>query len=168
MRYKSIEGYKYPYRVSDEGDVERQWPNGKWKKLKPYEFFAVEQHTAAGIAIPNHREFCAGLVHQLHGAPVADAFLGGTPPGALRVHKNGMQQDNAVENIIFLTRSASPSEPPAPARRRMVPMVKAQAFCFIGSVGFVEGAFCGVGMNVATVIAPACGFVPQCQSYDIA
>ena len=36
---------------------------------------------------------------------VADAFMGGTPPGMLRVHKNRMRHDNAVENIVFMTRA---------------------------------------------------------------
>lgn len=99
MRYKSIEGYKYPYRVSDEGDVERQWPNGKWKKLKPYPY---NKRWLVELKLPE-----GGQKRVLVAKLVADAFLGGTPPGALRVHKNGMQQDNAVENIIFLTRSAS-------------------------------------------------------------
>jgi hypothetical protein len=36
---------------------------------------------------------------------VVDAFMDGTPPGMVRFHKNGLKQDNAVENIIFMTRS---------------------------------------------------------------
>ena len=99
MAWKMIEGYKYPYRVSDEGEVERQWQNGKWKKIKPYPYnkrWLVELKLLDGgrKRVP---------VSEL----VADAFMGGTPPGMLRVHRNGMQQDNAVENIIFLTRSQS-------------------------------------------------------------
>jgi len=44
---------------------------------------------------------------------VVDAFMGGTPRGMLRVHRNGNKSDNAVENIIFL--------PPGEAAKRHRP-----------------------------------------------
>lgn len=99
MRYKNIEGYKYPYRVSDEGDVERQWSNGEWKKLKPHRYRRIWR---VELKLPE-----GGQKRVAISKLVVDAFMGGTPPGMIRVHKNGMGQDNAVENIIFLTRTQS-------------------------------------------------------------
>lgn len=100
MAWKLIEGdWRYPYRVSDQGEVQKQLPSGQWRTLKPYPYFKqwrVELRTQDG---GRRRELVSKLV--------VDAFMGGTPPGLLRVHKNGMQQDNAVENIIFLPRSAA-------------------------------------------------------------
>lgn len=93
--WKMIDGYRWPYRVSDYGDVQKFYA-GKWRTLKPYlyggwcyklQLWADETHVKR---VP---------VSQL----VADAFLGGTPPGMRRVHKNGMMQDNSVYNIVFMT-----------------------------------------------------------------
>lgn len=94
MEWRTLDGYRYPVRVSDQGDVERQLPNGKWRKLTPYR---DKQHSwRVRPYLPNGKRRSES-VSKL----VADCFLGGTPPGMCRVHKNGMQHDNAVENIVF-------------------------------------------------------------------
>lgn len=94
--WKLIEGYKYPYRVSDQGDVQRQFPNGKWRTLKPYE---NRKQMRVGMWLPD------GTLKRVQVAKlVVDYHMGGTPPGKCRAHKNGMYTDNAVENIVFLTR----------------------------------------------------------------
>ena len=65
--------------------------------VQPGKLSAVEHQGAAGIALPDHREFCAGLVHQLHGAPVADALLGAVEEQAvLRDH----QRQTAVDQQL--------------------------------------------------------------------
>ena len=97
MTWKLIEGnWRWPYRVSDQGDVQRQIQNGTWKSLKPYPYngqWRVELLTLGG-----------GRQRVQVSKLVVDAFKGGTPPGMLRVHRNGMTHDNAVENIIFMSR----------------------------------------------------------------
>ncbi len=92
-RWKELEGYKYPYRVSDEGEVQKQLKNGKWVTLKPYPYSGQYR---VQLWLPDG-SWKRVQVSKL----VVDAFLGGTPPGMLRVHKNGMKRDNAVENITF-------------------------------------------------------------------
>lgn len=95
--WKAIEGYMYPYRVSDQGEVQKQEPNGKWRSLKPSSYrgaWKVHMVTKNG-------KFKNVAVSKL----VVDAFLGGTPKGKCRVHKNGMRQDNAIENLVFMTQS---------------------------------------------------------------
>jgi hypothetical protein len=98
MRWKLIPGeWRWPYRVNDQGVVQRQHPDGAWKTLKPYPYqnqYRVEMHQPDNTI---KRVQVAKLV--------VDAFMGGTPPGMVRFHKNGLKQDNAVENIIFLTQS---------------------------------------------------------------
>lgn len=97
MAWKMIEGYRYPYRVSDQGEVQRQYPSGKWKTLKPY---MNNNQARVGLIRPDgtrKRAQVSGLV--------VDYFMGGTPPGKLRVHRNGLKLDNAVENIVFMTRA---------------------------------------------------------------
>lgn len=97
MEWRLIEGnWRWPYRVSDQGEVQKQNQSGKWKTLKPYPYsgqWRVELRTADGMS---KRVQVAKLV--------VDAFMGGTPPGMCRVHRNRLKNDNAVQNIIFLTR----------------------------------------------------------------
>lgn len=95
MAWKIINGYRYTYRVSDQGEVQKQRDNGSWKTLKPYPY---NDQWRVSLRLPNG-EIKKVQVIKL----VTDAFLGGTPKGMLRVHKNGMKQDNAVENIMFAT-----------------------------------------------------------------
>ena len=98
MAWKMIEGtWRWPYRVSDRGEVQKQLPSGEWKPLKPYPYSGqwrlqmwVDEKTWKRVQVSKL---------------VADAFMGGTPPGMLRVHRNGLKQDNAVENIIFMPRA---------------------------------------------------------------
>lgn len=100
MRWKLIEGdWRWPYRVSDQGDVQKQLPTGEWQTLKPY------QYTTGGQwRVPLCRS--DGTRPRLEVSKlVADAFMGGTPAGMFRVHKNGLKHDNAVENLVFMTRA---------------------------------------------------------------
>lgn len=95
--WKLLEGYKYQYRVSDGGEVQKQLPNGSWKTLRPYAYngqFRVQLWMPDGY---RKRVQVSKLV--------VDNFMGGTPPGMLRVHKNGMKRDNAKENIEFMSRA---------------------------------------------------------------
>lgn len=100
MAWKLIEGdWRWPYRVSDEGEVQKQLPSGKWQTLKPYQYsgqWRIHMWLADGT-------WKRVQVSKL----VADAFMGGTPPGMMRVHRNGMKNDNAVENIVFMTPAQS-------------------------------------------------------------
>lgn len=95
--WKLLDGYKYPYRVSDEGEVQKQLPNGSWKTLKPYPYSGQYR---VQLWLPNGT-WKRVQVSKL----VADSFMGGTPPGKFRIHKNGMKRDNAVENLEFMSRA---------------------------------------------------------------
>lgn len=96
MRWKLIPGdWRWPYRVSDQGDVQKQLPSGEWKTLKAYPYsgqWRIQMWRSDGT-------WRRIQVSKL----VADAFMGGTPLGMMRVHRNGMLHDNAVENIVFMT-----------------------------------------------------------------
>jgi len=96
-RWQVIDGYKYIYRVSDQGDVQKRLPSGSWKTLKPY-FYSGQLRVHLWLPDGSWKRVQVSKI-------VADAFLGGTPSGMLRVHKNGVKSDNAAENIIFLTRA---------------------------------------------------------------
>lgn len=36
LMWKQIDGYRFPYRISDLGEVQRQMPDGGWKPVKPW------------------------------------------------------------------------------------------------------------------------------------
>lgn len=97
MEWRTLDGFRYPVRVSDRGKVQKQLPNGEWITRNPYHArgqWRIDLYLANG----KRKTFAVSKL-------VADAFLGGTPPGMCRVHKNRMKHDNAVENIIFLSHS---------------------------------------------------------------
>ena len=103
MAWKLIKGYKYPYRVSDQGEVQKHISGDKWVPITPWphgygSLYCVWLQGLDGVRV-------RVSVSQL----VADAFLGGTPPGMRRAHRNGMRQDNAVENIVFVAPSELPT-----------------------------------------------------------
>ena len=98
MAWKIVEGtWRWPYRVSDQGEVQKQLPSGEWKTLKPYPY-SGQWRLQMWV---DEKSWKRVQVSKL----VVDAFMGGTPPGMLRVHRNGMKHDNAVENIVFMPRS---------------------------------------------------------------
>ena len=35
MVWKQIDGYRYAYRISEDGEVQRKMPDGKWIALTP-------------------------------------------------------------------------------------------------------------------------------------
>ena len=93
--WKQIDGFRWPYRVSDQGEVQKYF-RGKWRTVKAYPYNGDQWRVQMWLPDGTWKRV---LVSKL----VADAFLGGTPPGMVRVHKNGAKQDNAVENIVFMT-----------------------------------------------------------------
>lgn len=98
MAWKLIAGtWRWPYRVSDQGVVQKQLPDGTWQTIKAYPY-SGQWRIQLWV---DEKSWKRIQVSKL----VVDAFLGGTPHGMLRVHKNGMKHDNAVENIIFMPRS---------------------------------------------------------------
>ena len=111
-----IDGYRWPYRVSDFGEVQKL-DRGKWRTLKPYCYAGWCYKLQMWV----DETYCIRVpVSKI----VADAFLGGTPPGMRRVHKNGMKQDNSVYNIIFMT-NADAARQRRPGNSR--PVVKIDA-----------------------------------------
>lgn len=98
MTWKIVEGtWRWPYRVSDQGEVQKQLPSGKWKTLKAYPY-SGQWRLQMWVDEKNWKRVQVSKL-------VVDAFMGGTPPGMLRVHRNGMKHDNAVENIVFMSRA---------------------------------------------------------------
>lgn len=116
-QWKLIEGtWKWPYRISDQGDVQKQLPSGRWRDLKPY-MYSGQLRIQMWIDDVSWKRVQISKL-------VADAFMGGTPPGMLRIHKNSMRHDNAIENIAFMTR-AEAAKRCRPGNRKAVAKVNA-------------------------------------------
>ena len=97
MEWKMIEGYLYPYRVNDQGVIQKQNPNGKWQTIKAYPY---RSSWKVRLRVPD------GATKRVSVAKlVTDAFVGKLPDGMLRAHRNGMIQDNAIENIVLMTKT---------------------------------------------------------------
>lgn len=104
MEWKFIKGdYRYTYRVSDQGEVQKQRNNGTWKTLKTWPYNDQDRVHLRRIDGTVERPSVSGLV--------ADYFMGGTPPGMMRVHRNGLKSDNSVENIVFWPRGTQVARP---------------------------------------------------------
>lgn len=96
MGWKAIEGYKYPYRISDTAKVQKFY-NGKWVDV------ATSFHKSTRRVEMYLRKVDGKLVIVPLTLLMANAFLGGRKPGYKIVHKNGMKTDCEVENLAFAT-----------------------------------------------------------------
>ena len=96
MGWVAIEGYKFPYRISDTGRVQ-SFASGKWVDMNPsmYRKLTVTFRTTDNKSktVPVKRL-------------VVDAFMGGRKAGYRVIHKNGMKTDCAVENLAFVREEA--------------------------------------------------------------
>ena len=96
--WKEVTGYKFRYRVSDMGIVEK-FDHGKWVRLRPvlskkWKRAMVNMRTAEG------KRKKVPIVWL-----VADAFMGGRGDGKCIFHKDGTKMNCAVYNLEFRTRS---------------------------------------------------------------
>lgn len=87
--WKLIEGYKYPYRISDEGQVEVY--KGKWISIKPtisWNRAHVRMRTKDG------KQAKVPVVRLM-----ANAFMGGIKPGHCVRHKDRSKLGNGFYNL---------------------------------------------------------------------
>lgn len=95
--YRDIPGYKFKYRVNEEGTVEKLLPDGSWQQLRPY--LGARTRACVKMRTKDNRKVSVPLVWL-----VADAFMHGRRPGLCIVHKNGCKLDCAVNNLQYMTR----------------------------------------------------------------
>lgn len=113
MEWVAIEGYKYPYRISETGRVQK-FDKGEWIDLA-----ANLHHSTRRVEINLRR--ADGTLHRpalTH--LMAEAFMGGRRPGCYIIHKNGMKTDCAVENLMFSTKKETGKKYGHLARRKAV------------------------------------------------
>ena len=115
MIWKNVEGYKVPYRVSDEGVVER------WS-ARSRKWYVMRQRLRGGRAIvtlrgADDRQKAVAVVRLMD-----DAFFGGYAKkhDLVILHKNGAKLDCAVENLLFCTRQEMGKRTGGIGRRKAV------------------------------------------------
>ena len=87
--WRLIEGYKFPYRISDEGVVEVY--KGKWLPIKP----CISWNRAhVRMRTKNGKQTKIPMVRLM-----ADAFMGGVKPGHGIRHKDRSKLGNALHNL---------------------------------------------------------------------
>lgn len=96
MEYRYIKGYKNPYRISDQGVLEKKLSNGKWKIIKPS---LVSNILRVKLVRPDGSRH-----HVTVRALMRDYFMGGERKGMCVTCRNNMQTDCALENLIFVPR----------------------------------------------------------------
>lgn len=112
--WKDIKGFDGKYQVSNLGNVRRVCKH-KMRILKPY----IKKTSSNGryvVHLTNNGKTVEAIVAQL----VADAFLGKRPKGYIAVHKNGIQSDNFVNNIEYISKKDSGNKFGRNSRRRTV------------------------------------------------
>ena len=100
--WKLINGYRWPYRIDENANIEVSKKPGQWRRLKVYMDYG------AGGAKYGHR-----LIAHLRCLDnksrkitvkrlMANAFLGGVPEGYCVMMRNGMQGDCELSNLFFM------------------------------------------------------------------
>lgn len=105
MKWKPIEGYRYPYRISEDGDVQRLQENGKWMDLHPF-LMKGGGGKAGRYLFVNMAVFPSGhkkiaVVRLMEGR-----FIRPRRPGEIISYRNGMAQDCSAWNLYHTTHGA--------------------------------------------------------------
>ena len=90
MRYAMIEGYKFPYRIGENGVVE-SCRTGRWVPVA----VSAQGHRSAVVRLQGMEKRVSVSVARL----MANAFMGGIPKGYGVFHKNRAKLDNELENL---------------------------------------------------------------------
>lgn len=96
--WKDITGYKGKYMISNKGNVKRLYPSGKERVLTPYVKKTSNNKRYVVHLTINGKTKEATII-----SLVAEHFLGKKPKGYVPIHKNGMQSDNFVNNIMYVS-----------------------------------------------------------------
>lgn len=92
-----IEGYRWPYRIDEEGHLEKCVDN-VWIRLQPY--LSGRQRACVKMQTKEGKRKDVPLVNLM-----ANAFMGGKKPGECIIHKNGSKLDCYLGNLQKMTLS---------------------------------------------------------------
>lgn len=95
MSWKTIEGYRFLYRINDEGMVQKM-DNGAWVDLTPY--ISGRARACVKMRTADNRKVDVPVVWLM-----ADAFMGGRRTGYCITHKDGSKLNCDLRNLEFKT-----------------------------------------------------------------
>lgn len=87
----AIKGYRWPYRINEEGCVEK-WGETGWVRLTPY--VSGRARACVKMRSEDNRKLDVPVVNLM-----ADAFMGGKKPGECIIHRNGMRLECHLHNL---------------------------------------------------------------------
>lgn len=99
--WKQIDGYFWPYRINEEGEVQRLTDSGKWTPIKA--FLSRNKSHPHGRLVVNLKKTDGRFQNTLVKKLMVDAFLGGGKPGVCYILKNDMLADCSLNNIAIST-----------------------------------------------------------------
>ena len=107
--WRIIPGFDGMYEINYFGDV-RSWRNkrhGRAKQPRLLSAYTVKncgRKTFVKLILPDGKQKRFAVVSLM-----ADVWLGGTPKGMVRVHKDGARSNNCANNIQFVPRAQASS-----------------------------------------------------------
>ncbi len=100
--WKQIDGYFWPYRINEEGDVQRLTDSGKWTAIQSFLSRSNKSHPYGRLVV-NMKKPDGRFQNIFVKTLMVDAFMGGKKPGVCYVLKNGVQSDCSLNNIAIAT-----------------------------------------------------------------
>lgn len=97
--WKNIPGYSGKYQVNTEGEVRRMYQSGKTRLMTPYRK-KMSGSQRLVVKLTKDEKSKEVILMQI----VASTFLGQCPKGYVPYHKNGMQSENHIQNIGYISR----------------------------------------------------------------
>lgn len=115
-QWEEIPGYKFRYRISREGVIQRRLDNGSWRAIQT-SLLRGSSRATVNLTLVNGKRRNVAVVMLM-----ANAFMGGKTPGMWIVHRNGLRTDNRLENLEAVTPAEGGKRYGSSGRRK--PVVK--------------------------------------------
>lgn len=115
-QWEEIPGYKFRYRISREGVIQRRLDNGSWRDIQT-SLLRGSSRATVNLTLDNGKRRNVAVVMLM-----AKAFMGGKTPGMWIVHRNGLRTDNRLENLEAVTPAEGGKRYGSSGRRK--PVVK--------------------------------------------
>lgn len=122
--WKDIPGYGGKYQADREGNVRRLYSSGKSKLMTAYPKKSTRNKR---LVVKLTMDGKAKEVTLL--GLMAETFLGPSPSGYVPYHKNGIQSDNYINNIGYISRKDLGKRNGAKSRRKPVVKINACGEC---------------------------------------
>lgn len=100
--WKNIDGFYYPLRINEDAHIEKQQPNGTWKRISTHVY--REQGKQYGKLCVNLRLKDGSYKTRPVKKLMIDAFYGGNKPGVSYGFKNGSFMDCSLTNLYPATK----------------------------------------------------------------